>query len=356
MSLTSATKKVLELGVEENLPWRRPFSFQRRNHFPGEELLGSTTFPILINQIPRIKRIPHVFLDCKFSYQIMAPTCLDLIQISFSYLNHASVDKLFQGKKATLASHERESSTKILDESVGLSEVSFSHGPHWLDEFKSRLRMSFKVLIQKPSYLHLLSAVQAIERALVGVQEDNTMIYQISTGSGDGGKVSSTVAAGIDCLDLIIEYAQDRKRLNVVKRHIQNLIAALFNIIVHLQSPIILYEKQISCGRENIPDPGSVILMCIEVLTRVSGNHALFQMDSWHVAQSLHVPVAIFQDIHKLSISEAPVPSNFVIFSDDQNSDIVASQNSIAVDRQFSINLFAACCRLLYTVLKHHKR
>lgn len=142
----------------------------------------------------------------------------------------------------------------------------------------------------------------------------------------------------------------------MVKRHIQNLIAALFNIIVHLQSPIIFYEKQISCGRENIPDPGSVILMCIEVLTRVSGKHALFQMDSWHVAQSLHVPVAIFQDIHKLSISEAPVPSNSAMFSDDQNSDTVASQNSIAVDRQFSINLFAACCRLLYTVLKHHKR
>ncbi|GAY65351.1 hypothetical protein CUMW_240420, partial [Citrus unshiu] len=156
------------------------------------------------------------------------------------------------------------------------------------------------------------------------------MIYQISTGSGDGGKVSSTVAAGIDCLDLIIEYAQGN-------------------------SPIIFYEKQISCGRENIPDPGSVILMCIEVLTRVSGKHALFQMDSWHVAQSLRVPAALFQEIRQVSISEAPVPSNSAMFSDDQNSDTVASQNSIAVDRQFSINLFAACCRLLYTVLKHHK-
>ncbi|KAK9177312.1 hypothetical protein WN944_029333 [Citrus x changshan-huyou] len=147
-----------------------------------------------------------------------------------------------------------------------------------------------------------------------------------------------------------------RKRLNVVKRHIQNLIAALFNIIVHLQSSIILYEKQISCGRENIPDPSSVILMCIEVLTRVSGKHALFQMDSWHVAQSLHVPAALFEDIRQLSILETPVPSNSVIFSNDQNSDTVASQNSIAVDRQFSINLFAQYCRLLYTLLKHHKR
>lgn len=128
-----------------------------------------------------------------------------------------------QGKKATLASHERESSTKILDESVGLSEVSRSHGPHCLDEFKSRLRMSFKVLIQKPSDLHLLSAVQAIERALVGVQEGSTMIYQISTGSGDGGKVSSIVAAGIDCLDLIIEHAQGNVRSAHLSRSLINI-------------------------------------------------------------------------------------------------------------------------------------
>ena len=93
-----------------------------------------------------------------------------------------------------------------------------------------------------------------------------------------------------------------------------------------------------------------------EVHEGVSGKHALFQMDSWHVAQSLHVPAALFEDIRQLSISETPVPSNFVIFSDDQNSDTVASQNSIAVDRQFSINLFAAYCRLLYTLLKHQKR
>lgn len=83
--------------------------------------------------------------------------------------------------------------------------------------------MSFKVLIQKPSDLHLLSAVQAIERALVGVQEGNTMIYQISTGSGDGGKVSSTVAAGIDCLDLIIEYAQGNVRLVHISRSLINI-------------------------------------------------------------------------------------------------------------------------------------
>jgi hypothetical protein len=111
-----------------------------------------------------------------------------------------------QGKRATLASHETESSTKTLHGHIGLSEASHSQGPHCLDEFKSRLRMSFKMFIKKPSELHLLSAIQAIERALVGVREGCTMISDITAGNADGGKVSSIVAAGIDCFDLVLEF------------------------------------------------------------------------------------------------------------------------------------------------------
>ncbi|KAL5856044.1 hypothetical protein ACOSQ3_005879 [Xanthoceras sorbifolium] len=259
-----------------------------------------------------------------------------------------------QGKKATLASHERESSTKILHGDIGLSGESLSQEPHYLNEFKSRLRMSFIVYINKPSDLHLLSAVQCLERALVGVKEGCTMTYEINTGE-DGGKVSTIVAAGIDCLDLVLEHVSGRKRLSVVKRHIQNLIAALFNIIVHLQSPLIFYGKLNSNDGHNGPDSGSVILMCIEVLTRVSGKHALFELDSWHVAQSLRIPAAVFQDIHQLRLSEAPISSKSVMFMDNQNSNLVPSLNSCVVDRQFAINVFAACCKLLYTILKHHK-
>ncbi|KAI9181831.1 hypothetical protein LWI28_019092 [Acer negundo] len=259
-----------------------------------------------------------------------------------------------QGKKATLASHETESSTKVLNDNIGSSGESLSQEPQCLDEFKARLRTSFKVFISKSSDLHLLSAVQCIERALVGVKEGCTMIYEINTG-GDGGKVSTIVAAGIDCLDLILEHASGRKRLNVVKRHIQNLIAALFNIIVHLQSQIIFYGKLNSNDGHNGPDSGSVILMCIEVLTRVSSKHALFELDSWHVAQSLRIPAALFQDIHQLRLSEAPILSKSEMFLDNQNSNLVPSLNSCVVDRQFTINVFAACCKLLYTILKHHK-
>lgn len=104
------------------------------------------------------------------------------------------------------------------------------------------------------------------------------------------------------------------------------------------------------------PDPGSVILMCVEVLIRVSGKHALFQMDAWHIAASLRIPAALFQDFCQLKDSEAPISSHPSLVSDNQVADPLANMNVCVVDRYFSIDLFAACCRLLYTILKHHKR
>lgn len=242
-----------------------------------------------------------------------------------------------QGKGATLASHETESSTKMFHGVTESSESSLSHGSYCLDEFKVRLRMSFKAFVGKSSELHMFSALQTIERALVGVREGCVATYGINSGDAAGGKVSSTVAGGVDCLDLILEYASGRKRLNIVKRHIQSLVAALFNIILHLQNPLIFFTKSVSNRDDNNPDPGSVILMCVEVLIRVSGKHAMFQLDSWHIAQSLHVPGALFQDLPCLQLSGASIGYETLL------------------DRHFSMNLFAACCRLLYTVLKHHK-
>jgi hypothetical protein len=79
-----------------------------------------------------------------------------------------------------------------------------------LDELKTRLRVSFKAFIERQSELHLLSTIQAIERSLVGVQEGCAIIYDIKT-SKDGGEVSTLVAAGIDCLDMIIEFVSGIK-------------------------------------------------------------------------------------------------------------------------------------------------
>eukprot|EP00257_Ricinus_communis_P021427 XP_015580921.1 uncharacterized protein LOC8285148 [Ricinus communis] len=257
-----------------------------------------------------------------------------------------------QGKEATLASHEMESSSKILSNNKGSSESSFSHTSFFLDEFKARLRMSLKVLISKSIELHMFPAIQAIERALVGVQEGCTMIYEIKTGTADGGKVSSTVAAGIDCLDLVLEYISGGRQSSVVRGHIQKLVAALFNIIVHLQSSLVFYVRPTG-SVHNGPDPGAVILMCVEVVTRISGKRAL-QMASWHVAQSLHVPAALFQDFSQLRLSKGPPLPD--LFLDNQDCDPVMGKCSSVVDRKFSVELYAACCRLLYTTLKHQKR
>ncbi|CAN0910103.1 hypothetical protein LINGRAHAP2_LOCUS26115 [Linum grandiflorum] len=120
------------------------------------------------------------------------------------------------------------------------------------------------------------------------------------------------------------------KRMTVVKKHIQSLISALFNIILHLQGPLI-FNRRATSGRDGVlPDPGAVILMSAEVLTRVSVKSTLFHLESSHVAQSLHVPAALFQDFSKL-------------------------MDPCLVDRRFSIDLYAACCRLLSTVLKYRR-
>ncbi|KAJ9130672.1 hypothetical protein P3X46_034212 [Hevea brasiliensis] len=257
-----------------------------------------------------------------------------------------------QGKMATLASHETESSDKILWGNKGSSEISLSLMSLFLDEFRAKLKMSFKVLISKSSDLHVLSAIQAIERALVGVHEGCKIIYNINTGSADGGKFSATVAAGIDCLDLVLEYVSGKKCVSVVKRHIKSLIAALFNIILHLQSPLVFCDTTVGGSVHKGPDPGAVILMCVQVLTRVSAKKNWFQMDSWHVGQSLRIPAALFQ--HFGQLSKGPLLSDIFLLVDNQDSDPVAGMHSCVVDQRFSIELFSACCRLLYTTLKNH--
>ncbi|KAJ6395741.1 hypothetical protein OIU77_020907 [Salix suchowensis] len=218
------------------------------------------------------------------------------------------------GKEATLASHDKELSTTTLHIHIG--SASLSH-PYYLDEFKARLRMSFRNLIRKPSELHLLSAIQTIERALVGVYEGCPIFYEIITGNVDGGKVSSTVAAGIDCLDLVLEYISGRKRLSVVKKNIQSLVAALFNIVLHLQSPLIFYQVAM---------------------------------------HSLYIYQRTFQDFDQLRISQDPASSNSLLNSDNQDCNTLGGMNCCTVDLKFSVELYTACCQLLYTILKHHKR
>ncbi|XP_059295401.1 uncharacterized protein LOC132048725 [Lycium ferocissimum] len=258
-----------------------------------------------------------------------------------------------QGKEATLASREIESSTKMLS---GLPEHDLfnSHWLNHLDELKSRLRMSFANYVSRASELHLLSAIQAIERALVGVQEHCCINYEVTAGSSHGGKVSANVAAGIDCLDLILEYVSGRKKLALVKRHIQNLVSSLLNVVLHLQGPKIFFRNLKFRKDFTEPDPGAVCLMCISVLTKISAKHAFFQLEACHIGQLLHMPAAIFQSVFQLWTSKVPLCSNYTGGWTSGETEVPGSERS-AVDRQFCIKLYAACCRMLCTVLKHHR-
>ncbi|KAG1334627.1 hypothetical protein COCNU_03G007460 [Cocos nucifera] len=260
----------------------------------------------------------------------------------------------FQGKAATLSSHETGSNTKMLQsqkESSGTNMQFLDHGQCSIYAFKARLRMSFKKFISTPLKLHLKAAVQTIERALVGVQEGYNVVYEINTGNINGGKVSSVVAAGIDCLDLVLESISGHKR--VIKKNIPNLIGALFNIILHLQSPAIFYVGKLAHNKSDAnPDAGSVILMCVEVLTTIA-RRSSFQMNSCHASQCLHVPMALFKDFHQLRASHI---KRHPFISKNQEETSLTDVHHCVVDRQFSVDLYASCCKLLCTTLKHQKR
>ncbi|KAF6165032.1 hypothetical protein GIB67_005121 [Kingdonia uniflora] len=257
-----------------------------------------------------------------------------------------------QGKGATLASHEAESSRKTFRGDLWPSKLTLGHRPYSLEEFKVKVRMSFKVFINKPSEFHLSTGLQALERALVGAVEDCHLSYNIKTGGSDGGSVSSVVAAGVDCLDLVLESSSGSKRLKLVKEYIQSYIGALFNIILHLQSPLIFCKKP-TCNKNGTnPDPGSVILMCVEILGKVAGKSSLFKMYPCHVGQSLHISGELFRYFLKMRSSQAPSSSSILSANHDARS--LAGSHLFIINRRFSIDLFAACCRLLSTVLRHH--
>ncbi|KAL0687323.1 hypothetical protein Bca4012_087000 [Brassica carinata] len=294
--------------------------------------------------------ISFIWLDgaAKFLEELGSHLCLYKRMLNRDHLYSKSVELhlkvigkciSLQGKEATLESHETGFGTNVIHAKKVESERSRSHQRlHWLEELKVRFRMSFKVLLHNSEESHLKSGLEAIQRALVGVCEVCPAIYSIQTGDRDGGRISETAAAGIDCLDLVLEHATGRNRLSEVKGRIHGLMSAVFGIMAHMQSPFIFCTDTVvgkQCPKS--PDAGSVILMCVEVLIRIAGKHALFEMNPSHISQSIHMPGAIFRDYGHL------------LHKDDQQQDL-------QVDQKFSVSLYAACCRLIYTSVKHHPK
>lgn len=96
--------------------------------------------------------------------------------------------------------------------------------------------------------------------------------------------------------------------------------------------------------------------MCIEVLTKISGKHALFKMDSCHIVQALHVPATLFQNYLRLQQSKDLGQYKLQSGSGTGHNHSLMSTDGSILDQQYSIDLYAACCRLLCTAIKHHKR
>jgi hypothetical protein len=140
----------------------------------------------------------------------------------------------------------------------------------------------------------------------------------------------------------------------VFKRTVPGLVGSLFNIILHLQSPLIFYIQKLPphCS-EFHPDAGAIVLMCVEVITSFVGRHS-FQIDASHVSQCLHVPVTLFKGFkqllacRKISHSSAKYRNGSV----QQHGD----HYEYILDRQFSVDIYAACCKLLCTTLRHQRR
>ncbi|KAF5190599.1 Urb2/Npa2 family protein [Thalictrum thalictroides] len=319
------------------------------------------TSQFLLSEMIEMVATPHpfsfVWLDGVVKYIEVLGIYISLIDTPLSNNAYAKLINIhlrtigkcitLQGKVASLASHEYESNTKTLEGQTGPWKFSTGNVPFGLDEFKAGLRMSFGVLIKKPQ---IWTALQVLERALVGLQEGCSN-YEINTGLLDVGKVSSTAAAAVDCFDLVLESLSGRKHVDAVKTYTEKIIGALFNIVLHLQGPLIFYGNLSGDKGDNDPDPGSVILMCIEVLTKVAGKPYLFQMHSCHIGQSFHVPATLFQDFHMIRSSQTPIK----LYSEISYPGAIAGSFSYVADHRFSVDLFAACCRLLWTVLRHRK-
>lgn len=144
-------------------------------------------------------------------------------------------------------------------------------------------------------------------------------------------------------------WAAEQKQ--VIKENISSLLGCLFNIVLHLQQPKIFYIEKLPYNKTEInPDSGSVVLMCVEVLTTIAGKHS-FQMDTCHASQCLQIPMVLFRDFSHLKDSHDCSLSTSI-----PEAGPFHDVYDCNVDRHFSIDLYTSCCKLLYTTLKHRTR
>lgn len=139
-----------------------------------------------------------------------------------------------------------------------------------------------------------------------------------------------------------------RKRANILGRHLPDLVSAIFNIVMHLQSPLIFFRR--TELNEGCADPGLVVLNCIVLLTRLSGWHSHFTMDACHVVLALHLPRIIFHRFCQIKLSQTAHRAIASV------SLVSSSKHFTLTEKVLTVDLYIACCRLLCAVVKHRKR
>uniref|UniRef100_M8BW60 Uncharacterized protein n=1 Tax=Aegilops tauschii TaxID=37682 RepID=M8BW60_AEGTA len=156
--------------------------------------------PVWIDGILRYLDVLGTFPELNLSKELHA-------QIVNAHVSATGKCILLQVKSATLPTHEVGSSTKTLhlqNTSGYVVTKNIIDRQNRLNSLISRLRLSMRNVVSLASNMHLSATLQVIERALVGVNQYSHSIYEVKTGTSDGGTVSSDVAAGIDCLYLVL--------------------------------------------------------------------------------------------------------------------------------------------------------
>lgn len=145
----------------------------------------------------------------------------------------------------------------------------------------------------------------------------------------------------------------------MLAKYSSSFVAALINILLHLQGPHIFFGSVLDQGRDgDYVNPALVILACVEILSKLASRHAVFPMNASHVGQSLAFPAVLFQHFCQLKSAQYETPCGMSL--PHQQVDCTKATMLVgctfAAERKLSVELFVTCCRLLCALLRHRKR
>lgn len=195
----------------------------------------SNNLTIPMGKISISNAVLHEMADCpgwpsKFTFTWIEGT-LQFLQVVAGYINKSDLEFSnevysqlirshlgvmgkcisLESKRAKLSIHDTGSNTKSLSP-TGESCQEMSNELTW---FKSMVRVSLKELIGDGRRSTGMVLVQAVERALVGVEKSCHAVYNVNIGNFKGGcgNISPSVAAGVDFFYLVLESLSGNQKI-----------------------------------------------------------------------------------------------------------------------------------------------